>query len=198
MGTSARKSAAPAAGAVVGNADRLAAAATRSLWARLAGPVPTEALRFRPDGKIVKRDGRAGQGPTYHQRHVVYVDAAFVRERLDQEAAGDWTLRLRRLPATDIVDASTGEVKGREVSFLARLTVAGVVRESVGTGKDYKAAETDAFKRAGARFGIGASIKELPQVWVAMDGDGRYAKATQNPLDVYTEKLRQLRPAREG
>lgn len=155
---------------------------TDTTWSALAAPVPLEDLRFRQDGSVVTRDGR------HLARFVVYLDAGFVRRRLDEVAPGCWTLRLMLLPPTDIM-GEKGEVKGTLLAFRARLTVHGVVRESIGSGRDYKAAETDAFKRAAARFGIGGELRRLSQFWVPMDGNGRDARPTKAPRDVYRAQL---------
>jgi hypothetical protein len=66
--------------------------------------------------------------------------------------------------------------------------VLGVVREDVGSGRDYKAAATDAFKRAAVRFGIAHELYSYGQNWVELDGDGRNAKPVEDPARVYARK----------
>jgi hypothetical protein len=63
-----------------------------------------------------------------------------------------------------------------------------VIREDVGTGKDYKQAATDAFKRAAVRFGIAHELYAYEQNWVQMDGDGKYAKPVEDPGVAYARR----------
>src|SRR6478752_10664445 len=109
------------------------------VWARLSAPVPSAAISWRQDGKVTARDGK------YFARFVAYIEANTVRERLDAVVPGEWDLTLELLPVNtgDDEDANQGAC-----SFKARLQILGVIREDVGTGKDYKQAATDAFKRA--------------------------------------------------
>jgi hypothetical protein len=81
---------------------------------------------------------------------------------------------------------------GEEVepfAFKARLQILGVIREDVGTGRDYKNAATDAFKRAAVRYGIAHELyTDYEVIWVGVDGDGKWAKPTENPADVWARK----------
>jgi hypothetical protein len=63
-----------------------------------------------------------------------------------------------------------------------------VIRENVGSGKDYKSAATDAFKRAAVRFGIGSELYDFEQNWVEVDGDSKYAKAVEDPQKAYERR----------
>src|ERR1700716_4510175 len=81
--------------------------------------------------------------------------------------------------------AVAGDDDGAQCSFKARLQILGVIREDIGTGRDYKSASTDAFKRAAVRFGIGHELYAYEQNWVEMDGDGKYAKPLEDPQVVY-------------
>ncbi|MDB4907161.1 MAG: Rad52/22 double-strand break repair protein [Gemmatimonadetes bacterium] len=147
------------------------------LWARLAAPVNTDTISWRQDGRVIQRDGR------FYSRFVCYIEANTVRERLDSVVPGEWDLTLDLLPPSPgVADAE------QAVSFKARLQVLGVTREDVGTGKDYKQAATDAFKRAGVRFGIGHELYAYEQNWVPMDGDGKYAKPLEDPADAYARR----------
>src|SRR5690348_1227903 len=148
--------------------------APADVWARLAAPLPGEAISWRQDGKPITRDGKT------LARFVAYVEANTVRERLDAVVPGEWDLTLTPLPQIP------GEPAGEATcSFKARLQVLGVVREDVGTGRDYKQAATDAFKRAAVRFGIAHELYGYAQNWVELDGDGRYAKPVEDPAVVY-------------
>src|SRR6266513_6380328 len=147
------------------------------VWAKLSAPVPTGAISWRQDGKVTARDGR------YFARFVAYIEANTVRERLDGVVPGEWDLTLELLPALTGEDGD-----GPQCSFKARLQILGVIREDVGTGRDYKQASTDAFKRAAVRFGIGNELYAYEQNWVEMDGDGKYAKPVEDPQAAYTRR----------
>src|SRR5438128_2931592 len=147
------------------------------VWSKLSAPVPTGAISWRQDGKVTARDGR------YFARFVAYVEANTVRERLDGVVPGEWDLTLELLPTLPGADEEVAAA-----SFKARLQILGVIREDVGTGRDYKAAATDAFKRAAVRFGIGHELYQLEQNWVQVDGEGRYAKPVEDPQVAYDRR----------
>ena len=154
------------------------------VWGRLAAPVPSSAISWRQDGKVTARDGK------YFARFVAYVEANTVRDRLDTVVPGEWDLTLELLPQAPGEDG-----EGSQCSFKARLQVLGVIREDVGTGRDYKQASTDAFKRAAVRFGIAHELYAYEQNWVEMDGDGKYAKPIEDPHLAY---VRRYGPASAG
>src|SRR5678816_4922545 len=116
-------------------------------------------------------------------RFVAYIEANTVRERLDSVVPGEWDLTLELLPILTTVDADEPGC-----SFKARLQILGVIREDVGTGRDYKQAATDAFKRAAVRFGIAHELYAYGQNWVELDGDGRYAKPIEDPAVAYARR----------
>ena len=147
------------------------------VWAKLSAPVPTGAISWRQDGRVTARDGK------YFARFVAYVEANTVRERLDTVVPGEWDLTLELLPA---VAGEDGD--GVQCSFKSRLQILGVIREDVGTGRDYKQASTDAFKRAGVRFGIAHELYAYEQNWVEMDSDGKYAKPLEDPQLAYARR----------
>src|SRR5437868_13838492 len=147
------------------------------VWSKLSAPVPTGAISWRQDGKVTARDGR------YFARFVAYIEANTVRERLDGVVPGEWDLTLELLPAL-----ATGESDEPACSFKARLQILGVIREDVGTGRDYKQAATDAFKRAAVRFGIAHELYAYEQNWVEMDGDGKYARPLDDPQTAYSRR----------
>src|SRR5690606_15646925 len=149
------------------------------VWRKLAEPVDQAAIAWRQDGKVVQRDGR------YFSRFVAYIEANTVRERLDSVVPGEWDLTLELLPPLPAMEDGDGAV----CSFKARLQILGVIREDVGTGRDYKSAATDAFKRAAVRFGIGHELYGYEQNWVEMDGDGRYARPVEDPAAAYARRL---------
>jgi hypothetical protein len=149
------------------------------VWSRLAMPVAPDTIAWRQDGRPIQRDGR------FLARFVAYIEANTVRERLDAVVPGEWDLTLELLPA--LPGASAEE--GTACTFKARLQVLGVIREDVGTGKDYKQASTDAFKRAAVRFGIAHELYGYGQNWVELDGDGKFAKPVEDPAAAYARKL---------
>jgi hypothetical protein len=159
--------------------------ANASIWSDLSAPLPPSTIQWRQDGRPVSRDGR------HIARFVGYIDAHFVHDRFDSVVPGEWDSTLELLPP-----AVTTE--GEEVepfAFKCRIQVLGVIREDVGTGKDYKSAASDAFKRAAVRFGIGKELYSLGQNWVQMDGDGKYAKPLEDPAVVYAKKATRPRTA---
>ena len=151
------------------------------VWAKLSAPVPTGAISWRQDGKVTARDGK------FFARFVAYIEANTVRERLDGVVPGEWDLTLELLPP---IAAEDGD--GTQCSFKARLQILGVIREDVGTGRDYKQASTDAFKRAAVRFGVGNELYAYEQNWVEMDGDGKYAKPVEDPQLAYDRRYGRL------
>lgn len=150
------------------------------IWSRLAEPLPNGVVFWRQDGKIIARDGK------YFARFVAYIEANTARERLDAVVPGEWDLTLELLPPLPSMDDSTD---GGNCSFKARLQILGVIREDVGTGRDYKSAATDAFKRAAVRFGIAHELYGYEQNWVQMDGDGRNARPIEDPGVVYARRF---------
>src|SRR5512132_2557773 len=150
------------------------------IWTALSAPLPPGVISWRQDGRPVSRDGR------HIARFVAYIEANTARERLDAVVPGEWDLTLELLPPLPGIDDTSD---GGSCSFKARLQILGVIREDVGTGRDYKAAATDAFKRAAVRFGIAHELYGYEQNWVPMDGDGRNAKPLEDPGVVYARRF---------
>src|SRR5687768_6440712 len=150
------------------------------IWSRLAEPLPNGVVYWRQDGKTIARDGK------YFARFVAYIEANTARERLDAVVPGEWDLTLELLPPLPSIDDTS---EGGNCSFKARLQILGVIREDVGTGRDYKSAATDAFKRAAVRFGIAHELYAYEQNWVQVDGDGRNAKPVEDPGAVYARRF---------
>jgi hypothetical protein len=156
------------------------------IWSALSAPLPPGVISWRQDGRPVSRDGRQ------IARFVAYIEANTVRERLDSVVPGEWDLTLELLPPVAGLDEDANQ---GACSFKARLQILGVIREDVGTGKDYKQAATDAFKRAAVRFGIAHELYAYEQNWVQMDGDGRYAKPIEDPAVAYARRYGTTKPA---
>src|SRR4029078_8741690 len=128
------------------------------IWSALSAPLPPGVISWRQDGRPISRDGR------HLARFVAYIEANTGRERLDAGvlregdvsremraavAPGECDLTLELLPPVTGLDEDANQ---GACSFKARLQILGVIREDVGTGKDYKQAATDAFKRGAVRF----------------------------------------------
>lgn len=156
------------------------------IWSALSAPLPPGVISWRQDGRPVSRDGRQ------IARFVAYIEANTVRERLDSVVPGEWDLTLELLPPVAGLDDDANQ---GACSFKARLQILGVIREDVGTGKDYKQAATDAFKRAAVRFGIAHELYAYEQNWVQMDGDGKYAKPIEDPAIAYARRYGKAKPA---
>ena len=148
------------------------------IWAQLSAPLPEGVISWRQDGRATARDGK------YVARFVAYIEANTVRERLDSVVPGEWDLTLELLPA---LIPNDGDETG--CSFKARLQILGVIREDVGTGRDYKQAATDAFKRAAVRFGIAHELYAYEQNWVQVDGEGRHARPLEDPAEAYARRI---------
>jgi hypothetical protein len=149
-----------------------------NIWALLSAPLPDGVISWRQDGRPIQRDGK------YVARFVAYIEANTVRERLDSVVPGEWDLTLELLPGL-----VPGDGDETACSFKARLQILGVIREDVGTGRDYKQAATDAFKRAAVRFGIAHELYAYEQNWVQVDGDGKYAKPLEDPATAYARRV---------
>ena len=148
------------------------------IWAQLSAPLPAGVISWRQDGRAIQRDGK------FFARFVAYIDANTVRERLDGVVPGEWDLTLELLP-----QLASDDQDDLRCSFKARLQILGVIREDVGTGRDYKSAATDAFKRAAVRYGIAHELYAYEQNWVQVDGDSKYAKPLEEPAEAYARRL---------
>jgi len=146
------------------------------IWSKLAAPLPTGVIAWRQDGKPMQRDGK------HFARFVCYIEANTVRERLDSVVPGEWDLTLELLPPLPTVDGDAA------CSFKARLQILGVIREDVGTRRDYKAAATDASKRAAVPFGIAHELYAFEQNWVQVDSDSKFAKPLEDPQTAYSRR----------
>jgi len=156
-------------------------AETTDVWARLAAPLPPGVIAWRQDGRAVQRDGR------YFARFVAYIEANTVRERLDGVVPGEWDLTLELLPALDA--PATDETA---CTFKARLQILGVIREDVGTGRDYKQAATDAVISGGGTITHHHAVgrehrpwydKERPDLFAAALGAAKRALDPQGLLN---------------
>lgn len=152
------------------------------IWSELSAPLPPDSIEWRQDGRPVSRDGK------HFARFVAYITANTVRKRLDSVVTGEFDSTLELLPSLSATGGD-GESNDEPCAFKCRLQILGVIREDVGTGKDYKSAATDAFKRAAVRFGIGHELYDMEHLWVQMDGDGKYAKPVEDPSVAYARRF---------
>lgn len=133
----------------------------------LRRPFAPEAIRW----KVQSTWGPSKDGPKTGGMVVPYVDARLVAERLDAVVAGDW-------------EEHTEAVPGNASAMICRLTVCGKTRTGVGeSGHSLKAADSDALKRAGVKFGIAALIYAMNRVILngsdgSMQGSGAKARPT--------------------
>src|SRR3954454_18127179 len=148
------------------------------IWSALSAPLPPGVISWRQDGRPISRDGR------HIARFVAYIEANTVRERLDLVVRGEWDLTLELMPP---IAGEDGE--GTQCSFKARLQILGVIREDVGTGKDYKQASTDAFKRAAVRFGIGHELYQLGTNWVELESGAKGARPVEDPQAAHDRRV---------
>ena len=115
----------------------------------LTGPFPTGEIRWTVAATRHKNT------PQHMDLFAAYVDADSIRRRLDAVAQpGCWGVDFEPL--------------GDGKAMLCRLTIRGVTRADVGEPGDqartpWKAAATDAFKRAAAQFGIGRYLRKQTQ-----------------------------------
>jgi hypothetical protein len=113
------------------------------IWGKLAAPLDPADIKTREQ-----------QGMTLR-----YTTATVVHDRLDAIVPGEWDLTLEALTPT-----KNGEDRDGNARYLyhvkARLQILGVIREDIGSGRDWKAASSDAFKRVAVRFGIGKELYE--------------------------------------
>jgi hypothetical protein len=154
---------------------------TNDPWAALAAPLPAGTIAWRQDGRAIERDGK------HLARFVAYIEANTVRERLDSVVPGEWNLTLDLLPSLGSADDADA-ADAHRFAFKARLQILGVVREDIGTGKDYKQASTDAFKRAAVRFGIGNELYQLAVNWVELESGARGARWLEDPQTAYDRR----------
>jgi hypothetical protein len=114
-----------------------------------------------------------------------YLNADSIRHRLDEVAGpGGW--------------AVTYEAAG-ERTLICRLTIHGVTRADVGEPGDkarqpWKAAATDALKRAAVQFGIGRYLHKIPGEW--RKPDTAPPQSRQSPPAAALPRDGQQRPAR--
>lgn len=151
----------------------------RNVWGKLREPMPPHEVQWRIDGRPKERDGQ------YFARVVAYCDVPAVIRRLDEHVPGEWDFTATPIEGTGA--DHNGEVV---VAVRGRLQVLGVIREDVGQGRDFKAACTDALKRAARLFGIALELWEMEgPLWVRVSDDSKFAKITEDCNAAYKRKF---------
>lgn len=155
--------------------------------ARLRAPFPLEAVGFKP--QVMKKDKSAAMAATY-------IDARAVAERLDEVFPLAWTNEYEVMEHVE-----------NRLTIECRLSIIvngqKITRSDVGesTNSDdersasrWKSATSDAFKRAAVKFGVGAYLYALPQVWADYDADKRrFAPAGLKKLEQgYAQAVKRL------
>lgn len=122
----------------------------------LRRPFTPEAIRW----KVQATWGKSKDGPRTGGMVVPYIDARLVAERLDAVVPGLWS-------------DHASPVQGNGNAMICYLDICGMERSGVGESThSLKAAESDALKRAGVKFGVGACIYAMNRVMLDASADG--------------------------
>lgn len=143
------------------------------VWEYLNNPTPWALINWKQQTKPKQSTSGRNSGK-FFSLYVAYIDSQYVREKLT-EVAGSWSLTMRPVAPVET------KLDEERISIIASLEVLGVIREDIGSGRNYKNAATDAFKRAAARFGLGADLYSLPKIYVEMDGGEKFSKPVRGP-----------------
>ena len=118
-----------------------------------------------------------------------YLQAEAVRKRFDltcemEGATWSYDFQIVASPSDHVatnIDSKTLAVKATITVFKENLSVS---RSSIGeetfaneNTEVYKSAETDAFKRAAARFGVGGYLRQLEKMWFTLNEKGYFAES---------------------
>jgi len=152
------------------------------LLKQLSAPIPIDEIGWKPQAI---KDGKALM--------VAYVDARWVAQRLDAATGGEWGF------TASVIDSNLDRVVVK-----GTLNVDGWIREDVGEYRKqrdtddmemYKAAVSDAFKRAAVMFGVGRELYSLPISWVDWDVQRkRPAPGAMDKLDKMVARGREQKP----
>ena len=136
---------------------------------------PLEKLRQPFDPKVIK--WRPGNKSGDKALALAYVDARDVADRLDDAFGRDWSDRYMTINSeTGAVECgiSAWENDGRIVtrSDIGYPNAGGDIDKA--DREPLKAAYSDAFKRAGVKWGIGRDLYDTPQFWLPLNQYGRF------------------------
>jgi hypothetical protein len=129
----------------------------------LQSPLPLDDHEARASGKSKKGD---------KQQWLIYVTQEGIIPRLN-EIDPNWSLEVKETAKWD-----------RYVRVTSKLTIKGVSRDASGGNSPNgssspvdenteKGGETDAFKRAAMRFGVGLYLRSVPAIWVPYSDDAK-------------------------
>lgn len=146
---------------------------TRDLWHELAQPFTSDDVSLQVQD--VSPDEKQG-------RVVTYLDARRVMDRLDAVVGPEgWSDQYERLG-----QGTNG------CAVKCRLTILGLSKEDAGVGDTFRAACSDALKRAAVKFGVGRELYAPSGIWVDLDEHGQIVDEAQAKLHILQ---RQRRPA---
>jgi hypothetical protein len=153
---------------------------SKRFFEELEKPFPIEDVSVRVGMK--RKDGTAAL-PLF------YLQAEAVRKRFDltcemEGATWSYDFQIVASPSDHVatnIDSKTLAVKATITVFKENLSVS---RSSIGeetfaneNTEVYKSAETDAFKRAAARFGVGGYLRQLEKMWFPLNEKGYFAES---------------------
>lgn len=123
---------------------------------------PVDALHV----KVQAKSKKTGKGLA-----VLYVDARNVMDRLDEVVENEnWSDEYHYIGYREVTNNKGEVIKMHDVE--CRLTVNGVTKADTGEGEDMKTAYSDAFKRAGVKFGIARYLYSSKTKWYELDDYG--------------------------
>lgn len=164
----------------------------KDLFAELARPFDPASVDFKP-GATTKDKQRC--------LAMAYADSRAYEARLDEALQENWSASYERAfvhAPVDVVEWENGQRVTRtknigKVAVTCFLTILGVTRCGMGEcdladDNAVTSAESQAFKRACSRFGLGRYLYDIPQVWVGYDEDRR--RITDEGMAQLREMLR--------
>lgn len=119
----------------------------------------------------IKMQTQPKEGETGKALCVAYIDSRDVMQRLDDVIGGEWS------------DSYSAGING---GVECKLTIMGITRADVGTADENekeKSAYSDAFKRAGVKFGIGRFLYDLPKMWAECTKSGKYWNMNRGEME---------------
>jgi len=136
------------------------------IFAELSAPFPDEEINWKPGA--LRKDHTAAIA-------LAHLDARAVMDRLDAVVGPEnWSDEYERteISIRKFDKTARDYYYEKEEGIVCKLTVLGVTKSDVGVPSDYeslKGAYSDAFKRAGVKFGIGRYLYNMPANWIAWD-----------------------------
>lgn len=148
-------------------------------WDKLTAPLDPHDIEWLPKG-AVRFDGKVRVIQV-----VPYIKMQALRRRLDEVMPGQWSYDIEAIRFESKIQADQKE----PFCVVGTIRIDGkqyLSRSSIGNGANYKEAETDAFKRAGQRLGIGNELYgEIGNMWTPVDDKGQ-------PIDAKAQYKKEL------